>query len=139
MSSIHHPAGFVGIKAWVPFLFKLFWNNQAGFGSVDVDASPDDDEQLLSNVLQEPEQAHKIWFPLNVHHVATQKMHEVKLRRLLGSWMPSKLWLNSPRNVKPCRLLGNWMPSKLWLNRWSNVKLCRLLGNWMPSKLRLNS
>ena len=38
-------------------------------------------------------------------------------------------------NVKVCKLLGSLMPSKLWLKSQPNVKLCRLLSRWMPSKL----
>ena len=68
-----------------------------------------------------------------------KRLPNVKLCRLQGSWMPSKLRLKRLPNVKPCRLLASWMPSKLWLNSKPNVKLCRLLGSWMPSKLWLNA
>ena len=75
---------------------------------------------------------------ITAHHVVTQKFNKVQLRRLLGSWMPSKLWLKLLPNVRLCRLLGSWMPSKLWLKLLPNVKLCRLLGSRMPCKLWLN-
>ena len=39
---------------------------------------------------------------------------------LPGSWMLSRLWLSSSTNVKLCRLLGSWMPSSN-----ANVELCR--------------
>ena len=42
-------------------------------------------------------------------------------------------------NVKFCRLLGNWMPSKLWLKSQPHINFCRLLSRWMPSELWLNS
>ena len=40
--------------------------------------------------------------------------------------------LKSWSNVKLCRLLGSWMPSKLWLKWRPNFKLWRLLSSWMP-------
>ena len=49
--------------------------------------------------------------------------------------MPSKLWLNLWPNVKLCRLLGSWMPPKLCLNSKPHAKICRLLGSRMLSTL----
>ena len=67
-------------------------------GIVRLGSGNPDDEQLLENVRQGPKQAkedlqHSIRFPMGAHHVATLKFREVKLRRPLGSWMLSMLWL----------------------------------------------